>query len=287
MRGFEYAEPRSLSEAVSVLAEHKDEDWRVLAGGTDVVVLMQQGKLRPGGLVNIAKIPDLASISVQPDGAVRIGSLVRVRDLELSPEIQARYPIIGQAVRRFGGVTIRNMATVGGNLCRSNPSADLPPVLIVLGAVLHVVGPGGTRHVPVEEFFVGNRKTVLAPDEILAWIEIPPASAGLRGAYYKQSPRFIDLATLGLAVALEADADRVCREVRFALGGAAPTPLRVKSVEDFLRGHVLDAEALAEAGRLAAEDCRPREDSLRATPEFRRRLIRVLTGRVIRAALEA
>lgn len=286
MKSFEYLAPTSLSEAIEALSSHQDQGWHVLAGGTDVVVMMQQGKLRPRGLLNIAEVEGLARISVEQGVGARIGAMARIRDLELNSELIGMYPIIGQALRRFGGITIRNMATVGGNLCRGNPSADLPPVFIVLSALFHAVGPRGERVIPAEDFFVRPGITVLAPDEMLTEVELPAPAAGARGAYHKQSPRAVDLATLGIAVWLELDASGVCRSARFAMAGAAPVPWRVRQVEDWLQGQRLEAETLAQAGCIAADDCRPREDSVRATPEYRRRLIRALTARVIEGAAQ-
>ncbi len=287
MRAFAYAEPTTLSEAIDVLALHQGQGWHVLAGGTDVVVMMQQGKMRPEGLMSIARVEGLDHIRVEPGTGARIGAMARIRDMERSSELIGMYPIIGQALRRFGGITIRNMATVGGNLCRGNPSADLPPVFIVLSALFHALGPKGERVIPAEDFFVRPGVTVLEPDELLTEIELPLPVPGGVGAYHKQAPRTVDLANLAVAVWLEVGDGGVCRKARLALAGAAPVPFRACREEEWLEGRRLDEDTLAQVGSIAAEDCRPREDSVRCTPEYRRRLIRVLMARVIEKAVQA
>lgn len=285
MKQFAYVEPGSVSEAVYALSANRGKGWHALAGGTDVVVMVQQGKLKPEGLVNLGRVPELAGLEVDPKAGARIGAMTRIRDLERSRELNALFPIIGEALRWFGGITIRNMATVGGNLCRGNPSADLPPVFIVLSALFHIVGPRGERIIPAEEFFLRPGVTVLEEDELLTAVELPAPGPGARGAYYKQSPRAVDLATLGFAVWLELTAAGVCRDARLALAGAAPVPLRLLRAEQCLRGRSLDEEALTQAACAAAEDCRPRQDSVRAAPEYRRRLIRALLPRILERAV--
>lgn len=288
MRPFEYTEPATLEHAVELLSQHAGDACAVLAGGTDLLVMMQQDKVRPRHVVNIAKLPGLDHVTVSPGAGARIGCLATIRALEKSAGLAAVYPVIGEAVRFFGGVTIRNMATVGGNLARGNPSADLPPVLAVLGAVIHLVGPGGERVVPVEEFFLGPGATVLAPDEILTGVELPEPPAWAGAAYRKQCMRGVDLATVGVAalVALEPGSRR-CAEARLCFAGAAPVPLRCRAAEDVLRGARLDEGVMAAAAEVAAGEARPREDSFRADPVYRQRLLRVLTVKMLQQATEA
>lgn len=285
---FAYAEPRTLTEAVSLLAALKGE-CAILAGGTDLLTQVQQHKIRPKNIVNIRKVAGLDHVDVQPGAGARIGALANIRSLEKSPALTAKYPILAQAVRYFGGISIRNMATIGGNLVRGNPSADLPPVLICLDARIHAAGPGGERVIPVGEFFVRPGVTVLEKDEILTEVEIPEPPAGARGAYVKQCarPRAQDLATVGVAVlvCLEKPGP-VCGEVRIAYVGAGPVPLRVTDAENALRGALLTEENLRTAAALGAAQARPRGDSLRADPNYRRQLLRALTVRMISQAME-
>jgi aerobic carbon-monoxide dehydrogenase medium subunit len=282
---FAYTEPHTLEEALAELSRSRG-DCAVLAGGTDLLVMMQQDKIRPGNVVNIGKVPGLGEVTVLPGRGARIGALATIRAVEKSIDLNRKYPIVGQAVRSFGGITIRNMATIGGNLARGNPSADLPPVLMVLGALAHLWGPEGERVVPMESFFVRPGVTVLRPDELLTEVELPepPPTAG--GAYIKQCQRGVDLATVGVAAFLAVDRGTgLCLEAGVALAGAASVPLRCTDAEQILRGQGLDDEVIGSAAAAAACQARPREDSLRASPDYRRRLIRSLTERMIRHAL--
>lgn len=285
MRAFEYAEPASLAQAVRLLSEYRDDACAVLAGGTDLLVMMQQDKVRPRHLVNIAKLPGLDQVVVEPGRGARIGGLATIRALEKSAELAATYPVIGQAVRFFGGITIRNMATVGGNLVRGNPSADLPPVLVVLGALIHAVGPRGERVIPMEEFFLRPSVTALERDEILTQVEVPEPPAGAGAAYQKQCMRGVDLATVGVAALVVVEpGSRRCLDARLCFAGAAPVPLRCREAEKVLLGEALDDGVIAEAAETAAGEARPREDSFRADPVYRRRLLRALTVKMVKQA---
>ncbi len=287
MQPFAYAEPRTLTEAVSLLADLKGEPCDILAGGTDLLVMMQQHKIRPKTIINIRKVAGLDHVDVQPGAGARIGALATIRSLEQSRALAAKYPMLAQAVRFFGSISIRNMATIGGNLARGNPTADLPPVLICLDARVHVAGPRGARTIPVEEFFVRTGVTLLEKDEILTEVEIPEPTAGARGAYVKQCMRAVDLATVGVGVMVSPEKPGpVCREIRIAYAGAAPVPLRATDAENALRGALLTKENLLAAAALGAAQARPRGDSWRADPDYRRQLLRALTVRMISQAME-
>lgn len=287
MQRFAYAEPRSLTEAVALLADLNGEPCEILAGGTDLLVMMQRHTIRPKSVINIRKVAGLDHIDVQPGAGARIGALATIRALERSPALTAKYPILAQAVRFFGSISIRNMATTGGNLVRGNPTADLPPVLLCLDARIHVAGPRGARMIPVQEFFVGPGVTALEKDEILTEVEIPEPPVGARGAYVKECMRAVDLATVGVGVMVSPEQPGpVCREIRVAYAGAAPVPLRATDAENALRGAVLTKANLLAAAALGAAQARPRDDSWRADPEYRRQLLRALTVRMISQAVE-
>jgi len=288
VRPFEYGEPATLAQAVGLLCEHEGDECYVLAGGTDLLVMMQQDKIRPRHVVNIAKLPGLDQVVVEPGRGAHIGALATIRALEKSEGLAAAYPVIGEAVRFFGGITIRNMATIGGNLARGNPSADLPPVLVVLGALIHVVGPRGERVIPIEEFFLRPSVTALAPDEILTEVELPEPPAGAGAVYQKQCMRGVDLATVGVAALIVVEpGSRACTEARLCFAGAAPVPLRCREAEKVLRGAVLDDGVIDEAAETAAAEARPREGSFRADPVYRRRLLRALTVKMVKQAATA
>lgn len=283
MRPFAYAEPRTLTEAISLLADQKGNSCEILAGGTDLLVAMTQRKMRPENIVNICKVAGLDHVDVQPGAGTRIGALATIRSLEKSATLAVKYPMLAQAVRFFGSISIRNMATIGGNLARGNPTADLPPVLICLDARIHAASSRGKRVIPVEEFFVRPGVTALERDEILTEIEIPEPPADARSGYVKQCGRAVDLATVGVGVMLmyPDEPGPVCRDIRLAYAGAAPVPLRVTDAEKVLRGARLTEENLRSAAAQGAAQARPRADSWRAPPEYRRQLLRALTVRII------
>jgi aerobic carbon-monoxide dehydrogenase medium subunit len=283
MRPFSYAEPRTLTEAIALLTERKGEACEILAGGTDLLVAMGQRKLRPKSIINICKVAGLDHVRVDPGAGARIGALATIRALEKSAALVAKYPILEQAARFFGCIPIRNAATIGGNLARGNPTADLPPVLICLDARIHAVSPRGKRVIPVEELFVRPGVTALERDEILTEVEIPEPPADARSGYIKQCGRAVDLATVGVGVMLvyPEEPGQVCRDVRVAYAGAAPVPLRVTHAENALRGAPLTEKQLRAAAAEGAAQARPRADSWRAPPEYRTQLLRALTVRII------
>jgi carbon-monoxide dehydrogenase medium subunit len=232
-------------------------------------------------------VAGLDHVDVRPGGGARICALASIRALEQSRPLSAKYPMLAQAVRFFGSITIRNMATVGGNLARGNPTADLPPVLICLDARVHLVGPRGARTIPVEEFFVASGATRLEKDEILTEVEIPEPHTEARGAYVKQCMRAVDLATVGVGVMVAPEQPgSVCREIRIAYAGAAAVPMRATDAENALRGAPLTEENMRAAAALGAAQARPRSDSWRADPSYRRQLLRALTVRMIGQAIE-
>ncbi len=287
MQRFAYAEPRSLTEAIALLADLDGEQCEILAGGTDLLVMMQRYSVRPKSVVNIRKVTGLDHVDVQRGAGARIGALATIRSLERSSALTSKYPILAQAVRFFGSISIRNMATIGGNLVRGNPTADLPPVLLCLDALIHVAGPRGARVIPVHEFFVRPGVTSIAKDEILTEVEIPEPPVGARGAYVKECMRAVDLATVGVGVMVSPEKpSQVCRDIRVAYAGAAAVPMRATDAENALRGAVLNKENLIAAAALGAAQARPRDDSWRADPEYRRQLLRALTVRMISQAVE-
>lgn len=273
---FELVVPSRLDEAVGVLAEVR-EKARVLAGGTDLLVLMRAGQVKPQYLVDIKRLSELKQVGYSPDGTFVIGALATHRDLETSCLVQKKFSILHDGVSRVGSVQIRNRATVGGNICNALPCADSVGPLLALGARLKLQGPMGEREVLLEEFILGPRKTVLATDEILTAILVPPGTG--QGAYIKFTKRkAMDLAVLGVSVYLEYNGDDTCHEVRIALTTAAPIPIRAREAEASLKGQVPTDEALERAGAIAAREARPRT-SWRSTEEYRRALLQVLVPR--------
>jgi carbon-monoxide dehydrogenase medium subunit len=276
---FTYLTPTTLDEAVCLLAEHGREA-RVLAGGTDLLLRMRTGQWRPRCVVNIKKVPGLVGIGFDPDSGLRLGAMVTAADLVRSVVVQAHYPALAQGAAVMASVQIRNLATVGGNLCNAAPSADLAPPLIALGGSAVIAGPEGQRRVPLDEFFLGPGQTILAPDELLVAITLPSPRPGSAAVYLKNSPRqAMDIAVVGVAVAMTR-LDERCEDVCLVLGAVAPTPLRARRAEALLRGEEISTERIAEAARTATQEAQPIDD-VRGSAWYRRQMVEVLTRRAL------
>jgi carbon-monoxide dehydrogenase medium subunit len=210
---------------------------------------------------------------------------VTSRAIEISPVVQEKYPGLAQAVRDLGSIQVRNRATVVGNICRASPSADTLPPLIADGASARIYGPGGERVVLLEEFFTGPGRTVLKPDELVTEITIPPPPPRTGRIYIKHGRRkAMELATVGVAISLTLEGD-TCREIRIALGAVAPTPIRARRAEALLRDQVIDERLADAAARAARDESRP-IGNVRASAEYRREMVEVLTRRAIGQAME-
>lgn len=285
MYPFEYIEPSTLPEAVAALAEH-GPDAVALAGGTDLLVMMRADTIRPKVVVNIKRIPGLSGIAAT-NGEVRVGALTLVRDIEKSPVLRARAPALSEAARWLGSVQIRHLATIGGNLCRAAPSAEMAPTLLALGARLHLVGVQGQRVVPAEDFFLGPGRTVLQPGEILVEISLDGPAPRSGSTYLRHSIRpLMDLALVNVAAYLALDAAGAITEARIALGAVAPTPIRARAAEAELCGHTADAALFERAAEAAVAAARPISD-VRSTAVYRSRMVRLLTQRALAQTLAA
>ncbi|MBM3942258.1 MAG: xanthine dehydrogenase family protein subunit M [SAR202 cluster bacterium] len=286
MPRFEYLEPHTLRQAVSMLQQHGSHA-RIVAGSTDFLVRWRTGVWKPQYVVNLQHVPGLDRLSYSPRNGLRLGALVRVRALETSPVVRQRYPALAAAAASFAGVQVRNLATVGGNVCNASPAGDTLPSLLAFDAQCRIVGPQGERWLPLEQFFLGPGRTALQPAEILAELRLPPPLPNTGSLYIKHSPRgAMDISYVGVAsvVSLQ-DRGRVCRDAKIALGAVAPTPIRAASAEAMLRGQTITPELLkrvaAEAQRLA----RPIDD-VRATGAYRKDIVAVLTQRTLERAIE-
>lgn len=279
---FEYAAPRSLAEACALLNE-LGPAAKVLAGGTDVLHKMKLGALAPRVLVSLKHLDDLRGIRHVPGRGVVIGALSTQNDVLNSPVLQERYRSVCEAAHRMASHQIRNLGTIGGNIVNAVPSADLPPILVALGASLRLTGVEGERTLPLDEFFTGAAASVIRPDEILVEIVIPDQRA-TGSTYLKFGLRRSGaLAVVGVAVAVTVAEGRI-DEARIALASAAPTLLRARQAEAFLAGKPIGDDTLAEAGSLALREGRPR-DSIRGSAEYRRHLLGVLTKRALKKAI--
>lgn len=285
MRAFEYAAPRTLSQAVSLLAG-AGPAARPLAGGTDLLPQMRYFRLQPPLLVDVKGIPELRRLEYAKDG-LHIGAAVPLSDIASHPEVARLYPVIASACGLVGSVQIRNRGTLGGNLCHAAPSADTVPGLMCLGARAVLAGPAGQREVAVEQFFTGPGETVLGTGEVLVEVVVPPPPQGSAASYLRFTPRQeMDIAVAGVASLLTVDGQGLISQARVALAAVAPTPLRARRAEAVLVGQRPTAELIHRAAGEAAGECHPISD-VRASADYRRHLVAVLARRTLWASMEA
>lgn len=282
--GFEYHAPTSIQEALQCLSQYGDRS-RVLAGGTDLLVSMKKRVAKPAHLINLKGIGELGGIHYDARKGLRIGSLATIGDIERSQVVKEKFGALWDAADVMAAPQVRNLGTIGGNLCSAVPSADTAPPLIALGASVRLLGAKGERSLLVENLFRGPGQSVLKPDEILLEVLVPNQPEHSAGAYVKLMRRnAMDLALVGVAVFLRMGKDKGrCEEARIALGAVAPTPIRAAEAERELVGRRVDEESARKAGEAASKEARPITD-VRATEEYRRQMVGVLTKR---AALEA
>ena len=279
---FEYFAPTTLEEAGEILARFGDEA-KVLAGGQSLIPLMKLRFASPKALVDVNGIAGLDGLA-EEGGALRIGALVRHSTCEGSELLRGRYGALGAAAPQISDPIVRNRGTVGGSLAHADPQGDWGSVMLAVGAEVVAQGPGGTRTIPVREFFDGPFTTKLEPSEILTEINVPDPGPKARGTYLKLERKVGDFATVGVAVHVSFSNGSVGR-AGIALTGVGPTNLAATAAEDALAGKTLDDEAIGEAARLAAEAAQPRSD-LRGSDEYKRNVVRVFTERGLRTAAE-
>ena len=250
---FEYHAPASLDETIALLARHKD-DAKILSGGQSLIPLMKLRLAGPAHIIDINRVTGLDTLA-ESDGALRIGALVR------------------------------NLATVCGNLAHGDPANDHPATMIALGAEVVARGPKGERRVPVASFFQGPFTTSLEPDEVLVEVRVPKPPPRSGGAYLKLERKVGDFATAGVAVQITLAANGTCERASVGLTNVGPTPIEASRAASFLKGKALDAEAMKKASELAAEQAEPTADG-RGSVAYKRDLVRVLTVRALKKALE-
>jgi carbon-monoxide dehydrogenase medium subunit len=282
MMPFDLVEPGSLGEAIALL-DPGDPSVRPLAGGTALILMMKSGLFRPKRLVSLRAAGErLTRIATETGGGLRIGAMARLTMLEHAPEIRRSFPVIARTLRTLSNVRVRNVATLGGHLAHADPHADLPPVLIALGASILAVGPAGERIIPAEQFATGVYETALKGDEIIAEVMIPPPGPW-RAAYAKCTTRSADdWPALGVAVAVEA-AGEVVKEVRVVIGAAVERPLRLKSAEAMLRGKMFDGRLAKQAGEAAAEEADVVAD-IHGSAAYKKQLVRIHVARALQVA---
>ncbi len=277
MKPFDYIEPETLEETLELLHQHGDRS-KLLAGGTDLIVQMKEGKLCPRTVINISRLKKLNFIDV--NSAIRIGPLASLTRVASYPGFSGRLSILREAALAIGDVQIRNVATMGGNIANASPSADMPPALLALGAKLRLRRKGGDRVVDLEKFCTAPFCTHLESDELIAEIFIDPVPEG-SGAYAWEPKRTaVDETRVGVGAWVLADAEkRTCLQARLAFSSVAPVPLRSHRAEFFLLGKALTPVNFRLAGEIAAEETAPRSRA-----DYRRALVSILTEQALKRA---
>jgi aerobic carbon-monoxide dehydrogenase medium subunit len=282
---FQYFVPETLDEAFSLLQE-LGEEARVLAGGTDLLVKMKQRAIEPmpKHLINIKKIPGLQYLQADGHSGLRLGALANIQEIKSFLPIRQRFPGLGQAAAILSTPQVRNIATIGGNLCNASPAAETAPALSTLSAKVKIVGKGRERIVPLGEFFLGPGKTVLQSDEILTEIQVPDPPPNSTSVYLKHGKRLSDIAIVGVGLSLRMEGNR-CADAKIVLASAGPTPMRVKKAEALMIGEQIGEKLIEEVGKKVSEESRPIDD-LRGHADYRREKAGLLAKEAIKQALQ-
>jgi carbon-monoxide dehydrogenase medium subunit len=279
---FALIQPTTLPEALDALAEHGDEA-KVMAGGTAVNLMLQQRLIAPDVLVDVARIPGLDAIQEgngSPHGSLHIGALVTLRDVELSPLVDERWPGLARACQEVGNVRVRNQATLGGNLAEADYASDPPAMLLALDARVVVQNASTSRAIPLADFFYGFYTTALEPDELITGIVVPGLPASTRMTYLKFKTRSSeDRPALGVAAVGTFD-DGTCRDLRVAVGAATEIPQRLPEVEALAAGQPLTDDLIAEVAEGYATQVETLDD-LRGSAWYRSQMIRTHVRRAL------
>lgn len=271
LKPFEYHEPGSVYEAVTLLSRYGGKA-AVLAGGTDLLISMKKRESLPEHLISIGRLPDLDFIELSEDGGLRLGPLATHAAIAKSQLVNKQYPMLATACNKVGTPQVRNMGTIGGNICKAGPSQDTPPVLVALEASLRLLGPNGERIVPLDRFCTGPFCTLLEPDELVTEILVPPMPPFGAGCYkWYTKITEVDETLAGAGVVLVLDEKGVCRDLRIGLSSVAPTAIRTPKAESVLRGQKISTTLIDEVARTAALEAQPRSRA-----EYRTQMIRLL-----------
>ncbi len=280
MKNFEYFEPTTLAEASRLFTQ---EHAQLLAGGTDLVIGMKAYTETPRSVISLQKIAGLDGITTHADNAIAIGAMTKVREVELSEDIQKHHTALAEGASEIGSIQIRNLATLGGNIAHASPAADTVAGLLVADAQVDIASADGERTVPIDELFTGPGQTVLKPGEIITQFHLPSPASGSH--YIKHKIREVmDLAFIGVASAINLQ-NGVIKEARIGLAAVAPTPIRATEAENLLKGKIPTPELLQQAGEVAAAATSPISD-LRCSAEHRREMVDVLTRRTLQIAID-
>lgn len=286
MQNFDYVAVESVEDVVKYLSQYGTKA-RVLAGGTDLLVLLRERRIYADLLVDIKGVPEVNTVEYNSEQGLRLGAAVPSFRIWNHPKVASAYPGLMDAVTILGGIQIQGRASIGGNLCNASPAADTIPALIVHSAICLIAGPNGYREVPVEEFCTAPGKTMLRNGECLVSVLVPPAPAGFGAHYLRFTPRNeMDIAVVGCGASVVLDeSGKQIISARLALGAVAPTPLYLPEIGEFLAGQPVKDEVLAKASEMARNAVRPIDD-VRGTAAQRRHLSGVLAFRALNKAVE-
>jgi carbon-monoxide dehydrogenase medium subunit len=284
MKRFDYLRPDNMADAIAAL--QATEEPCVLAGGTDLLIGLKTRTVKPQCLIDLKGIPDLDAI--QYDNGFKLGALTTVRDIEVSPLIREKIPVLSEAAATLGSIQIRNRATVGGNLCHGSPAADMAAILLAMNSEVEIATGNGARTIELDQFFSAPNQTALKPNEVLSHIIIPEEIERFKGIYLKHGPRkAMDIGIVNIAIVLDADAaSGLCNQIMIALGAVAPRPIRARKAEALLNGAKLNPEAIQKAAGAAADEARPITD-FRASAGYRKDLVKNLVTRGIDQILKS
>ena len=284
MTDIQYFAPRTLDEAIGAFAS-AGSAARILAGGTDLLVQMRTGAVRPGLIVDIKKIAEMTSIEETADGGFRVGAAVPGAVLAEHARFGKVWPGVLEAINLIGSTQVQGRASAGGNLCNGSPAGDSAPALVAAGAIVTLQGPNGRREMPVEKLPAGPGRTNLLPGEILVSFTLPRRAKGSSDAYLRMIPRTeMDIAVVGVGVSLTLT-DGVCTAARVGLGAVAPTVLLVEDAATALIGSKLNDAALNGAAAACSAACRPIDDK-RGTIVYRTKVAGVLLKRTVAIAVK-
>jgi len=283
VKWFDYAAPRSVSEAVGLLASHSGA--RLLAGGTDLLVQLRAGRKETDYVVDLKRIPELNAIDYDPQRGLTLGAAVPCYRIYGDSAVSRNYPALAEVAALIGGTQIQGRASIGGNLCNAAPSADSIPLLIAMGARCRIAGSKGTREIAVENFCVAPGRTVLEAGELLVSLHLPPPKPHSGARYLRFIPRNeMDIAVAGAGVEVVLE-NGTFRSARIALASVAPTPLFVREAGEGLAGKPVNEAGIAAAADAARSAAKPITD-MRGTAEYRRHLCAVLTRRALETAVQ-
>ena len=284
MSRFDYHQPESLADAVD-LASRFGGPASFLAGGTDLIVQIERGRVAPRHVIGLGRVPGLDGIEV--NGRITLGARVTHRAIERTPALAGPLRCLVEGAEVIGGHQVRNVATVGGNLVNASPAADLVPCLLALDGAVTLMGPGGERELPIERFLLGPNQTARRPEELVTRVGLSPLPPHAATAFLKAGRRRameISVVCVAARLTLDAGLER-CLEARIVLGAVAPTAVRAQAAERLLEGQPVGGEAFRRAAEAAQEACRPIDD-VRASAGFRRHLVGVLVGRALDRCVE-